>query len=229
MSNDKELEKCRQALDALPSSEREAVMSFARDHSRTPRLTAQKQDGKVAISNSHPDKMMGMLILAQALGTANLDFANGVIDEIIDVASFGRQMSENELNYVLSMIVGMRPQNHVQTLLAIEMVVNHRLLLENARLAANSTSLPERESAMQAHHKLSRNSGALAEVLDRLQSGRGQPVVHNVSVSDGSQAIVGNVTQVRSEQPPAAAPPVPDPDSQNRPRKRVPIKERARS
>ena len=50
---------------------------------------------------------------------------------------------------------------------------------------------------MQAHHKLSRNSAALAEVLDRLQSGRGQPVVHNVSISKGSHAILGNVTQVR--------------------------------
>jgi hypothetical protein len=68
---------------------------------------------------------------------------------------------------------------------------------------------------MQAHHKLSRNSATLAEVLHRLQSGQGQPVVHNVSVSDGSQAIVGNVTQVRNELPPAASSAVSDPELPN--------------
>src|SRR5262249_12263587 len=149
-------------------------------------------------------------------------FAGGVIGEIADLSWSGRQLSERELNYLRSMIVGMRPQNQVQTLRAIELAVNHRLFLENARGAANASSLAERESAMQAHNKLSRNSAALAEVLHRLQSGPRQPVVHNVSVSEGSQAIVGNVTQVRNEPPPAVAPTVPNPErpaSQDRPRR----------
>jgi len=191
MTQDAELETCRRGMDHLPSSEKDALLRFARDHSRTPRLKAQMQDGKIAISNSHPDQMIGILMLAEALGTGNLDFANGIIDELVDVSSFGGQ------------------------------------LLENARLAANSNSLLERESVMQAHHKLSRNSATLAEVLHRLQSGQGQAVVQNVS----NQSIVAHVTQVRSEQPAAAAPPVPDPElptSENRARKR-PMKERARS
>jgi len=163
---------------------------------------------------------MGTLMLAQKLGNANIDFAN--VDEIIELSSFGREVSEDELNYVLSAIVGMRPQNPMQTLLAIQMVTNHKLLLENARQAASSTTLLERESALQAHHKLNRNSATLAEVFQRLQSG-GQQAVQNVSISDGSQAIVGNVTQVRNELPPVAPPAVPDPelpDSQDRPRRK---------
>jgi hypothetical protein len=136
MTNDEELEKCKQALDKLPPSEREAVLSFARHRSRTPRLTTQKKDGKVAISNNHPDQMMGMLMQAQALGTGDLDFAKGVIEEIIDVSSFGREMNDTNLNFALSIIEGVRPQNPVQTLLATEMVANHRLLLQNAWLAA---------------------------------------------------------------------------------------------
>jgi hypothetical protein len=108
-------------------------------------------------------------MLAQKLGNANIDFAN--VDEIIELSSFGREVSEDELNYVLSAIVGMRPQNPMQTLLAIQMVTNHKLLLENARQAASSTTLLERESALQAHHKLNRNSATLAEVFQRLQSG----------------------------------------------------------
>jgi len=145
-------------------------------------------------------------MLAQKLGNANIDFAN--VDEIIELSSFGREVSEDELNYVLSAIVGMRPQNPMQTLLAIQMLTNHKLLLENARQAASSTTLLERESALQAHHKLNRNSATLAEVFQRLQSG-GQQAVQNVSISDGSQAIVGNVTQVRNELPPVAPPPSP--------------------
>ena len=141
---------------------------------------------RLKISNDHPDEAIGLVMLAQELGTADLDFAGGVIGEIADLSWSGRRMSVSELNYLRSTIVGVRPQNPVQTLLAIELAVNHKLLLENARRASNASSLTERESFMQAHHKLSRNSAALAEVLDRLQSGRGQPVVHNVSISKGS-------------------------------------------
>src|SRR5262245_6078300 len=198
MTNDNDIEKCKQALAKLAPSERRAIETYCDRRSPAPRLTAQKKDGKVSISNDHPDEAIGMFMLAQEFGTADLDFATGVIEEMVSLSWSGRQLSERELNYLRSMVVGMHPQNAVQTVLAIELAVNHKLYMENARRTANASSLAERESGMQAHHKLNRNSAALAEVLDRLQSGRGQPVVNNVSIGKGSQTIVGNVTQVRN-------------------------------
>jgi hypothetical protein len=230
MTNDNNA-KHANALSKLTPSERRALEAYYDRASPGPRLTAQKKDGTVQISNDHPDEAIGSLMLAQELGTADLDFAGGVIGEIAELSWFGRRMSVRELNYLRSTIVGVRPQNPVQTLLAIELTINHKLFLENAKRASNATTLAERESAMQAHQKLIRNSAALAEVLDRLQSGRGQPVVHNVSISKGSQAILGNVTQVRNEQGPMAPPVAPDaepPAAPDRPQlKRVP--RRARS
>jgi len=155
-----------------------------------------------------------------------------VIGEIADLLWSERQTSESELNYLWSIVVGMRPQNPVQTMLAVELAANHKLLLENARRAANAGVLEERESAIQAHSKLSRNSAALAEAIHRLHCAQGQQVVHNVSITEGSHAIVGNVTQMRNEPPPTAARTVSDPElpsSESRPRERVPIKERVRA
>jgi hypothetical protein len=227
MTSNNDIEKCKQALSKLAPSERRAIEMYCVRKSPAPRLTAENSDGKLNISNDHPDEAIGMIMLAQQLGTADLDFVGGVIEELL---LSGRGMSANELNFLWSTIVGMRPQNPVQTLLAIELAVNHKLLLENARRASNAESLEERESAMQTHHKLSRNSVALAQGLDGLQSGGGQPVVQNVSIREGSQAILGNVTQVRNEQAPVAPPVAPDaeqPAAPDRPRrKRVPKRAR---
>src|SRR5215475_8275740 len=167
MSTEKDYERYEQALSKLAPSERQAVENF-NGRSPAPRLTAQERDGKISISNDHPDTAIGMLMLAQALGTADVDFARGVIGEIADLSWSGRQMSESELNYLRSIVVGMRPQNPVQTMLAVELAANHKLLLENARRAANANILEEHDSAIQAHHKLSRNFAALAEAIQRL-------------------------------------------------------------
>src|SRR5690242_15443453 len=103
---DKDCEKYQQALSKLAPSERQAVESFNDRSSLAPRLTAQIKDGKVSISNDDPDTAIGMLKLAQALGTGDLDFALGVIHEIADLSWSGRRLSVSELNYLRSMIVG---------------------------------------------------------------------------------------------------------------------------
>jgi hypothetical protein len=224
MTSDNDLEKCKQALAKLAPSERRAVETYCVRKSPAPRLTVENSDGKLKISNDHPDADIGMIMLAQQLGTADLDFAAGVIEEIANLPWSGRGMSVSELNYLRSTIAEMRPQTPAQTLLTVELFVNHKLLLENARRASCASSLEERESAMQAHHKLSRNSAGLAEALDRLQSGGGQPVVNNVSIREGSQAILGNLTQVRNEQVPVAPPVAPDAEptaAPDRPRRKV--------
>src|SRR5215475_6588399 len=89
MSTEKDYERYEQALSKLAPSERQAVENF-NGRSPAPRLTAQERDGKISISNDHPDTAIGMLMLAQALGTADVDFARGVIGEIADLSWSGR-------------------------------------------------------------------------------------------------------------------------------------------
>jgi len=75
MTTHKDYEIHQEALSKLPPAERQAVQSFF--DRKSPRLKAQEKDGKISISNDHPNSALGMLMLAQALGTADVDFAGG--------------------------------------------------------------------------------------------------------------------------------------------------------
>ena len=86
MTSDNANEKYEQALSKLAPSERRAIEVYNDRKSPGPRLTAEKSDGKVKISNDHPDEAIGLVMLAQELGTADLDFAGGVIGEIADLS-----------------------------------------------------------------------------------------------------------------------------------------------
>jgi hypothetical protein len=63
-----------------------------------------------------------------------------------------------------------------------------------------SRSLPEQDSDERAFNKLARTYASQVQVLKLNRSSGEQTVtVQNVSVSEGSQAIVGNVTQQAPE------------------------------
>jgi hypothetical protein len=71
-----------------------------------------------------------------------------------------------------------------------------------------SRSLPEQDSDERAFNKLARTYTSQVQVLKLNRSSGEQTVtVQNVSVSEGSQAIVGNVTQQAPEK--AANQPLP--------------------
>jgi hypothetical protein len=75
-----------------------------------------------------------------------------------------------------------------------------------ARRLAHVEEIPQQDSAERAFNKLTRTFAMQMEALKRYRSGAEQKVtLQHVSVAEGGQAIVGNVTQVprenRQEQP----------------------------
>jgi hypothetical protein len=79
-----------------------------------------------------------------------------------------------------------------------------------ARRLIHVETISQQDSAERALNKLTRTFAMQMEALKRYRSGVEQKVtLQHVSVADGGQAIVGNVTQVphENEQEKAAAPP----------------------
>jgi len=75
-----------------------------------------------------------------------------------------------------------------------------------ARRLAHVEEIPQQDSVERAFNKLTRTFAMQMEALKRYRSGAEQKVtLQHVSVAEGGQAIVGNVTQVprenRQEQP----------------------------
>ncbi len=161
-------------------------------------------DGK-AIAFDHPDSAVGEVHLMAALGTTDRDLYRGIVEQLGDAASYGRD--EQALDFMLSVVKSIKPRDQVETMLAVQMAEVHMATLTSARLLARATAMVQQEHAERALNKLARTFAAQTEALRRYRScGEPNVTVRHVSVSDGGQAIVGNVTQAPRDTAPRAKP-----------------------
>jgi hypothetical protein len=154
-------------------------------------------DGEaMSLAADHPDPAVGQVLLMAALGTADHDFFGGVVRQLGDASSQDGKVDERALNFMLSVVKGIRPRDQVETMLAAQMAAVHMATLTSARRLALADTLPQQDAAERAVNKLSRTYATQMETLKRYRSGGEQIVtVQHVSVGEGGQAIVGNVTQ----------------------------------
>jgi len=81
-------------------------------------------------------------------------------------------------------------------MLAAQMAATHAAIMRFSRYLAEAESVEQRDSAERTLNKLMRTFVTQVEALKRYRMGGEQTVtVQQVNVSEGGQAIVGNVTQ----------------------------------
>jgi hypothetical protein len=150
-------------------------------------------DGR-GIALDHPDPAAGEVHLMAALGTADRDFYAGIVEQLGDAASYDGAIDERALNFMLSVVKGVKPRDHVEAMLAAQMAAVHTATMNSALQLARATTVVQTDFAERSINKLARTFAAQTEALKRYRSG-GEPnvTVQHVSVSDGGQAIVGNV------------------------------------
>lgn len=112
---------------------------------------------------------------------------------------------------MLAVVKGIQPQDQIEAMLAAQMAAVHVATMTFARRLAHIENIPQQDSAERAFNKLARTFAAQIEALKRYRTGGEQKVtVQHVTVSEGGQAIVGNVTQGQRAAAPdkaAASPP----------------------
>ena len=132
--------------------------------------------------------------LPAALGSTSLDFVGGLLRQL--GMSTGQEVSESDLNFALSVVKDIKPNDQVEAMLAAQMAVIHMATMTSAKRLAQVKTLAEHDSAERALNKLARTYTTQMEALKRYRTGGEQKVtVQHVSVGEGGQAIVGNVTQ----------------------------------
>jgi hypothetical protein len=126
-----------------------------------------------------------------ALGSADSDFVDGIVRQLIRESRSDQGTDERKLNFLLSI---------VETMLAAQMAVVHVATMTMGCRLTHSENILEQDSAERPFNKLARTFAMQMEALKRYRAGAEQKVtLQNVSVADGGQAIVGNVTQVPRE------------------------------
>ena len=98
---------------------------------------------------------------------------------------------------MLAVMVGQQPRDHFELMLINQLSGLHDLVMKYIGILARAEIGPEIDLAERTLNKLARTFSTVLDQLHRYRSGGGQKVTvqQNVSVSEGGQAIVGNVTQ----------------------------------
>jgi len=195
------------------AQEQTAIRKFfdRRAGETAPRMKVLNDGAIPKISPDHPEGVIGRVLLMEALGGADLDFGNGLIDQLANAGSQGGQINERGLNFMLSVVKGIHPKDQIEAMLAAQMAAVHMATMTFARRLQHVDNIPQQDSAERAFNKLARTYATQMEALKRYRTGGEQKVtVQHVSVQEGGQAIVGNVTQSPRETAPekvAASPP----------------------
>ncbi|MGO8839721.1 MAG: hypothetical protein ACLQF1_00880 [Methyloceanibacter sp.] len=179
--------------------ERTAVHAFFARKKRTPPSPSLKvsKKGQVAeVSLDHPEPGTGQLLLMHALGSTDPAFVNGLLTQLANASSKGRDTDESGLNFMLSVVKAIEPKDEVETMIAAQMAAIHVATMTFARRLNHVENIPQQDSAERAFNKLARTFASQVEALKRYRTGGEQKVtVEHVHVHEGGQAIVGHVEQ----------------------------------
>lgn len=173
-------------------------------HPLQPETPAPRQDAqRSAISSEHSKESDDFGPLMRMLGTTDRDFAKGLFGQLLRASNRGIDKVDGEgLYFALGTIKATKPRDELEAMQIAQMAAVHAAMMRVAGDLARAEYLQERESATRAVNQLARTYTAQLETLKRYRSGAEQTVtVQNVSVSEGGQAIVGNVTQAAGTAP----------------------------
>jgi hypothetical protein len=195
--------------EPTPQEKRAITTYFAAkdEKPRRPRATVSAKGGGNVIKLDHPEPAVASVLLATAMGTTDVDFQRELLRQVSDASASGSEADEGALNFMLAVIEGISPRDHVEAMLAAQMAAVHMATMTFARRLAHANNLPQQDSAERAFNKLARTFAMQMETLKRYRTGGEQTVtVQHVHVNDGGQAIVGNVRGVGTPEKPAATP-----------------------
>ena len=157
----------------------------------------------------HPEPELGERLMADALGVSDRDAMHGILRQLVKASVSGGKPDEVSLSFMISMVKSIKPRDAVEAMLVAQMVSVHVMAMRCAYHLANAEDIARQDSAGRALGRLARTFPAQMEALNRYRNNGGPAVtVQNVSVGDGGNAIVGNVTQhasvIVSEKGPSA-------------------------
>jgi hypothetical protein len=188
----------RAVTPALPSEAECAVLAayMARRDAKAPiaRTKVETRSGVTQLSFDHASQIIGLAMVANTFGTGSSHFVSGLLGQLADVSRTGAEVRASELDFMLTVVRGIGPEDETEALLATQMAVIHNATMSAARRLNHAETIAQQDSASNALNKLARTFAAQLEAFKRYRSNN-EPTVktQNVTVNDGGQAIVGNV------------------------------------
>jgi len=153
-----------------------------------------------ATSSEHPNETDDCGAFLKELGTTDPNFARGLLGDLLSARTGDSQSDVRRVMFTLSVVKGIKPKDELETMHLTQMAAVHAALMKLVAELAQTDHPAIRESAARGITQLARTYTAQFEAFKRYRTGgEKQFTVHNVSVAEGGQAIVGNVTQAAHE------------------------------
>jgi hypothetical protein len=192
------------ARSLLNPEEQAAVASNRQRKAAQPTVrvnAAFTERNTLQIAVEHADKKAASMLLAEALGTADNDFVYGLLRQLAHANSREGKVDEIAFRLMFSVIKGIEPKDQLESMLAAQMAAVHQVTMKlAARLNLADRAEPQ---DIAAFNKFVRTFATQLEALKRYRTGGEQKVtVQHVSVNEGGQAIVGNVTHAARQTAP---------------------------
>jgi hypothetical protein len=147
-----------------------------------------KGDGVVAVEGTDE-------ALEQTFGSRDAVFSKGLAMQMIGIGGQGKEIDEDGSAFIASIVRGIAPRDEIEAMLAMQMAAVHNATMTFADRLAHVENIPQQDSAERAFNKLTRTFASQMEALRKYRTGGQQNVtVKHVTVNEGGQAVVGNVS-----------------------------------
>ena len=158
---------------------------------------AKRQAPRIKMKNGK-EMIIAREDMMRGLGTNSQEFMDGVLRQMANAVSQGKDADEEAINFGLAVIAGVNPKDELETMLAMQMVAIHLTTMTFTRRLAHVETLDQQHGSERALNKLARTFAMQMEALKRYRTGGEQKVVvQHVNVNQGGQAIVGAVDRGR--------------------------------
>jgi hypothetical protein len=158
--------------------------------------SAPIQEGRARLLPAHSDVEGFHDRLRDAFGTTSAAFVNSQTKIIIRILGSDQgQPNLDALNAVIAIVDGLRPENEMEAAMALQIALSHFISTDMLRRMVSTPHLEQKERYCTLATKLQRTMAGHADVLLKLRGGRDPNAgIGQVTVKDGGQAIVGQVT-----------------------------------
>jgi len=196
----KSIETTQAPEPEFTSGERAAVKQIARGLTRRTRapdlkLDFDEEQRSLKMRFDHNNQVAAQSLAMVQMGTCDFSFYQGLLSQLASLGEHGQAVSEKATNFALGVIAGIEPRDEVEAMLAAQMAATHQATMMMARRLNHVETIPQQDAAERAFNKLARTYATQMDALKRYRAKAQQTVrVERVTVNEGGQAIVGNVS-----------------------------------
>jgi hypothetical protein len=98
------LKAIEKALREATAAERTAIGKYLARRAAKLSVRFKKNGSDAQIALDHPNKLVGRMLVMEALASADDDFVNGILNQLTNASAHSQDINEGGLNFMLSVI-----------------------------------------------------------------------------------------------------------------------------